>query len=182
MWLFCTEIFFPRNERKQVIIVMWNFHITQRVSTNWITHLGSCGRCSSIRHPCMCWNREQRRSQVGNITDTDSRWSHLRGLKLLHNICRITSPFLYFIMNCNAIWPHINESKTQMGWKKVRVSVVQIKVLCCSPVVAFLLQRLSRWIKHAVVFTGTIWGRHTAAVLVDQTWGGISAKYEDHSS
>lgn len=40
----------------------------------------------------------------------------------------------------------------------------------CSPVVAFLLQRLSGGIKHAVVLTGAVRGRHTAAILIDQTW------------
>lgn len=42
--------------------------------------------------------------------------------------------------------------------------------LHCSPVVAFLLQHVSRWIKHAVVLAGTVGGNHTASVFVDQTW------------
>jgi len=38
------------------------------------------------------------------------------------------------------------------------------------PVVAFLLQRLSRGIKHPMVLTGTVRGRHTASIFIDQTW------------
>lgn len=146
----------------------------------------------------MCWNRKQRRPQVGNIKGWANQQDHWQKVHTLsHMVSHLCIQGSFKIQterkkaNRDVLWTPqkarswcslkywnrwIIDAIQRFYWKSCFNGIgVMRTVTRCSPVVAFLLHRLSRRIKHAVVLTGTIRGHHTASVLVDQTWAETKA-------